>query len=74
MSGNRKDPAAVRLGRKGGRKSAEARLPKLTPEQRQEIGRRLANTRWEKWRKEHPAKATKTEVRRQKRAQENRSA
>jgi hypothetical protein len=68
MGTKRKDPAAVSLGRKGGRKSAESRLPKLTQEQRQEIGRRLANSRWEKWRKEHPTKATETEVRRQKRA------
>jgi hypothetical protein len=41
-----KDPAAVALGRKGGLKGGKARAAKLTPEQRSEIARRAAKTRW----------------------------
>lgn len=41
-----KDPAAVALGRKGGLKGGKARAAKLTPEQRSEIARRAAATRW----------------------------
>jgi hypothetical protein len=37
-----KDPAAVALGKKGGK----ARADSLTPEQRSEIARRAAATRW----------------------------
>jgi hypothetical protein len=40
----RKDPAAVALGRKGGKKSQA----KLTPEQRAELGRKGAAARWAK--------------------------
>ena len=39
-----KDRAAVELGRKGGK----ARAEKLTPEERSEIARRAAKTRWGK--------------------------
>ena len=39
-----KNKAAVELGRKGGR----ARAKKLTPEQRREIARKAAKTRWGK--------------------------
>jgi hypothetical protein len=38
-----KDPAAARLGRKGG----AARAAKMTPEQRAEIARKAAKKRWE---------------------------
>jgi hypothetical protein len=41
-----KDPAAVALGRKGGLKGGKARAAKLTPEQRSEIAKRAAATRW----------------------------
>ncbi len=41
-----KDPAAVSLGRRGGLKGGKARAAKLTPEQRSEIARRAAATRW----------------------------
>ncbi len=41
-----KDPAAVALGRKGGLKGGKARAAKLTPEQRSEIARNAAATRW----------------------------
>ena len=43
-----KDPLAVELGRRGGLKGGVARAKKLTPEQRQEIARNAARTRWEK--------------------------
>lgn len=41
-----KDPAAVLLGRKGGRKGGKARAEKLSPEQRSEIARKAARIRW----------------------------
>ncbi len=41
-----KDPAAVALGRKGGLKGGAARAAKLSPEQRSEIARKAATTRW----------------------------
>lgn len=41
-----RDPAAVELGRRGGIKGGKARAAKLTPEQRSEIARKAANTRW----------------------------
>lgn len=41
-----KDPAAVALGRKGGLKGGKARAAKLSPEQRSEIARKAATTRW----------------------------
>jgi len=42
----RKDPAAVKLGRRGGKKSGIARMKKLSPEQRSEIARKAALARW----------------------------
>jgi hypothetical protein len=41
-----KNPAAVELGRQGGLKGGRARAEKLTPEQRSEIARKAAATRW----------------------------
>ncbi len=41
-----KDPAAVALGRKGGRKGSKARAAKLTPERRKEIAKQAAAARW----------------------------
>lgn len=41
-----KDPAAVSLGRRGGLKGGAARAKKLTAEQRSEIARKAAATRW----------------------------
>lgn len=41
-----KDPAAVELGRRGGRKGGRARAERMTPEQRSESARRAANARW----------------------------
>ena len=43
-----KNPAAVALGRLGGKKGGKARAEKLTPEKRKEIARLAANTRWKK--------------------------
>lgn len=34
-------------GRKGGKKSAKARLEKLTPEKRSEVARNAAKARWD---------------------------
>ena len=41
-----KNPAAVALGRLGGRKGGQARAERLTPEQRQTIAKRAAQARW----------------------------
>lgn len=41
-----KDPAAVALGRRGGLKGGKARAAKLTSEQRSEIARKAAASRW----------------------------
>ncbi len=43
-----KNPHAVALGRLGGQKGGKARADKLTPEQRKEIARKAAETRWKK--------------------------
>jgi len=43
---DRKDPAAVALGRKGGLKGGKARAAKLTAERRREIAKRAALARW----------------------------
>ena len=41
-----KNPNAVALGRLGGLKGGKARADKLTPEQRKEIAKKAANSRW----------------------------
>lgn len=41
-----KNPAAVALGRLGGKKGGKARALKLTPEQRREIAKKAAAARW----------------------------
>ena len=41
-----KNPAAVALGRLGGKKGGKARAAKLTPERRSEIARKAAAARW----------------------------
>ncbi|MEW5927905.1 MAG: hypothetical protein AB1941_10490 [Gemmatimonadota bacterium] len=43
-----KNPAAVALGRLGGKKGGKARAEALSPEQRKEIAQRAARARWEK--------------------------
>ncbi|MGH7609868.1 MAG: hypothetical protein ACREOD_08070 [Candidatus Dormibacteria bacterium] len=41
-----KNPAAVELGRLGGKKGGTARAAKLSPEERREIARKTAAARW----------------------------
>jgi hypothetical protein len=41
-----KNPAAVQLGKLGGKKGGPARAKKLTPEQRREIAKKAAAKRW----------------------------
>jgi hypothetical protein len=43
-----KNPAAVALGRLGGRKGGKARAAKLTPEERSAIAKKAAQARWAK--------------------------
>jgi hypothetical protein len=43
-----KNPAAVALGRLGGKKGGKARAEALSPEQRREIAKKAARARWEK--------------------------
>ena|ERR1039458_8780479 len=44
--GTKKDPAAVKLGRKGGRKGGLTRAANMTPEQRSESARKAVQARW----------------------------
>ena len=41
-----KNPAAVALGRLGGKKGGKARAAKLSPERRREIAKKAAVARW----------------------------
>ena len=43
-----KNPAAVALGRLGGRKGGNARAKALSPERRKAIAQKAAKTRWKK--------------------------
>jgi hypothetical protein len=43
-----KNPAAVALGKLGGRKGGLARAAKLSAKQRKEIAKKAAKTRWNK--------------------------
>jgi hypothetical protein len=52
----RKNPAAVALGRKGGK----ARLTKMTAEQRKKIAKKAAKTRWADVRKGKQAAVPKS--------------
>ena len=45
-----KNPAAVALGRLGGRKGGKARAAKMTPEERSKAARKAARARWKKYR------------------------
>jgi hypothetical protein len=42
----KKNPAAVALGRKGGKKGGPARAAKLSPERRSESARKAVQARW----------------------------
>jgi hypothetical protein len=48
MANERKNAAAVALGRLGGLKGGKARARKLTTEQRRESARKAAQARWSK--------------------------
>ena len=50
----RKNPHAVALGRKGGKKGGLARAAALTAERRTEIARKAVQARWEKAKKKTP--------------------
>ena len=43
-----KNPAAVELGRLGGKKGGKARAESMTPERRKEIAKKAAEKRWSK--------------------------
>jgi len=47
-SGQAKNPAAVALGKLGGKRGGKARAAKLSPEKRKEIARKAAASRWHK--------------------------
>jgi hypothetical protein len=42
----RKNPHAVALGRKGGKKGGRSRMDGLTPEARRELAQKAARARW----------------------------
>ncbi len=42
-----KNPAAVALGRLGGKKGGKARAEKLTPKQRKKIAKKVVASRWD---------------------------
>jgi len=44
---DKRNPAAVEMGRLGGQKGGKARAAKLSPEHRQEIARNAAKKRWD---------------------------
>lgn len=48
----RKDPAAVALGRKGGKKGGPARAASMTPEERSESARKAVLARWARVKRE----------------------
>lgn len=45
---DKRDPAAVALGRKGGLKGGRARAATLSPDQRADIARAAVSARWKK--------------------------
>jgi hypothetical protein len=48
MAIRKKNPAAVALGKLGGKKGGTARMRLLTPEERTELARKAVLTRWRK--------------------------
>jgi hypothetical protein len=48
----RKDPHAVAMGKKGGKKGGKARWRGVSPQERSDILRRAAQARWAKRRKD----------------------
>lgn len=43
-----KDPAAVELGRRGGKKGGKARAKKMTAKERSEAAKKAARARWDR--------------------------
>jgi hypothetical protein len=46
-----KNPAAVALGKLGGKRGGKARMKQLSAQERTELARKAANTRWRKTRR-----------------------
>jgi len=46
--GDAKDPAAVALGRRGGKKGGPARAAKMSAEERSEAAKKAAEARWKR--------------------------
>jgi hypothetical protein len=44
----KKNPAAVALGARGGKKGGKARMAQLTPKERSELARKAVQARWAK--------------------------
>lgn len=63
----KKNPAAVALGRLGGKKKGPKGLSAMDEERAAEIRKAGAAARWEKWRKENPEKAKAVAAREAKR-------
>ncbi len=59
MALRKKNPAAVALGRKGGKKGGPARAARLTPKQRSESARKAVQARWSRAKQRDRAAATK---------------
>jgi hypothetical protein len=55
----KKNPAAVALGRKGGKKGGPARAASMTAEERSESARRAVAARWERYREKMARKRPK---------------
>jgi hypothetical protein len=53
----KKNPAAVALGRLGGKKKVPKGLSRMDAEQAASIRKAGAAARWERWRKDNPDKA-----------------
>jgi len=56
MAKRRKNPAAVALGRKGGKKRVPKGFSTMTPEKRSEVAKKAATARWGKKPKKAKAK------------------
>jgi hypothetical protein len=48
-----KNPHAVALGRKGGKKGGKARMARLTTSERSELARRAIRIRWDRAKSKH---------------------
>jgi len=57
MTKKRKNPYAVALGRRGGKKGGVARAANMTPEERSEAARMAVQARWARYRESHPKEA-----------------